>query len=105
MAGLLLPGVSSQAQSLENKSPLAEPDGFVKATIGSDSLRHFHVDSGGPPTEDQSVRYRADVVLEDSFTDLLTLHAGCNFQDYKRDRKPPTSGATPLKSKFLPVIV
>ena len=52
--------------NMVTKSPLAEPVGFVKATLGSDSLSHFHLDTGGPITLDKSVRYRANLVAEDS---------------------------------------
>lgn len=52
--------------NMVTKSPLAEAYGFIKATIGSDSLRHFHVDTGGPLTEEGAVRYRANLVVEDS---------------------------------------
>lgn len=48
------------------KRSQTERETSIKATGGTDSFYHAHVDHGGPLTEDGRVRYRLNAVYEDS---------------------------------------
>lgn len=52
--------------NMVTKRPLPQQAGFIKATIGEDSLRHFHLDTGGPLSGDGKFNYRLNLVSEDS---------------------------------------
>ncbi len=48
------------------KRPLSETVGFVKATVGTDSLRHLHLDTGGALNESKTLAYRINLATEES---------------------------------------
>lgn len=48
------------------RASFTETTGFVKATIGSDNLRHIHLDTAGALNQEGSLRYRVNLVKEDS---------------------------------------
>ncbi len=52
--------------NMVSKNPLPQQVGFVKATIGDDSLYHFHLDTGGPLGADSGLSYRLNLVSEES---------------------------------------
>lgn len=49
-----------------SKRPTLERYTSFKTTVGTDSLMHFHIDHGGPASNDGSIRYRINGVYEDS---------------------------------------
>ncbi|MEX1221124.1 MAG: TonB-dependent receptor [Idiomarina sp.] len=48
------------------RASFTETTGFIKATVGSDNLRHIHLDTAGALNDDGTVRYRLNLVKEDS---------------------------------------
>ncbi len=48
------------------KRPKSEFHTSIKATAGSNDFSHYHIDHGGPLTEDGAVRYRINAAYEDS---------------------------------------
>lgn len=52
--------------NMVTKKPMSTFDGFVKGTIGTDDLYHFHADVGGPTFKDGKFSYRINYVREDS---------------------------------------
>lgn len=52
--------------NMVSKRPISQQAGFVKGTYGSDSLAHLHLDTGGPLNSEGTVRYRLNLVSEDS---------------------------------------
>lgn len=62
--GTMAPG--GIVNMVAKRASFTETTGFVKATVGSDSLRHIHVDTAGKLNDDGSLRYRVNLVKEDS---------------------------------------
>lgn len=52
--------------NMVSKRPTQETTGFIKATVGTDDLTHVHADVGGAVAGSDSLRYRLNVVREES---------------------------------------